>query len=87
MEAARTSEMSVDNYFTRQYIPEDIWTSYSPPWELEISHFKRVRSPTDSLLNRFVRPSLVLYIYNNSRIADWTVVKFDEFLLKCVHTL
>jgi tellurite resistance protein TehA-like permease len=23
MEAARTSEMSVDNYFTRQYIPED----------------------------------------------------------------
>jgi hypothetical protein len=24
MEAARTSEMSVDNYFTRQYIPEDI---------------------------------------------------------------
>jgi hypothetical protein len=24
MEAARTSETSVDNYFTRQYIPEDI---------------------------------------------------------------
>jgi hypothetical protein len=23
MEAARTSEMSVDNYFTRQYIPEN----------------------------------------------------------------
>jgi hypothetical protein len=23
MEAARTSEKSVDNYFTRQYIPED----------------------------------------------------------------
>jgi hypothetical protein len=23
MEAARTSEMSVDNYFTRQYIAED----------------------------------------------------------------
>jgi hypothetical protein len=23
VEAARTSEMSVDNYFTRQYIPED----------------------------------------------------------------
>jgi hypothetical protein len=23
MEAARTSEMSVDNYFTRQYIPQD----------------------------------------------------------------
>jgi hypothetical protein len=24
MEAARTSETSVDNYFTRQHIPEDI---------------------------------------------------------------
>jgi hypothetical protein len=24
MEAARTSETLVDNYFTRQYIPEDI---------------------------------------------------------------
>jgi hypothetical protein len=36
MEAERTSETSIDNYFTRQYIPED--TSYSPPWELEISH-------------------------------------------------
>jgi hypothetical protein len=23
MEAVRTSEMSVDNHFTRQYIPED----------------------------------------------------------------
>jgi hypothetical protein len=23
MEAARTSETSVDNYFTRQYVPED----------------------------------------------------------------
>jgi hypothetical protein len=23
MEAARTSETTVDNYFTRQYIPED----------------------------------------------------------------
>jgi len=38
MEAARTSETSVDIQLrTRQYIPED-WASYSPPWELEISH-------------------------------------------------
>jgi hypothetical protein len=81
MEAPRTSETSVDSYFTRQYIPEDnselhtlrrkdlkshikirddggstylwnicrqlfytavhprrqFWTSYSPPWEPEIS--------------------------------------------------
>jgi hypothetical protein len=70
IEAARTSETSVDNHFTRQYIPEDnpddwgsthlwnvgrqsfytvihprrqFWTSYSPPWELEIS--KRILLP------------------------------------------
>jgi hypothetical protein len=30
MEAVRTSEMSVDNYFTRQYIPED--NSEHHPW-------------------------------------------------------
>jgi hypothetical protein len=42
MEAARTYEISVDNYFTRQFIPRSqIWTSYSPLWELEISHFGR----------------------------------------------
>jgi hypothetical protein len=33
MEAARASETSVDNYFTRQYIPEDnseLHTSFQP---------------------------------------------------------
>jgi hypothetical protein len=54
MEAARTSEMSVDNYFTRQYIPEDkserfdcgsfqhsSWRLYIPPrrWYTPTSHF------------------------------------------------
>jgi hypothetical protein len=29
MEAVRTSETSVDNYFTRQYIPEDNSELYS----------------------------------------------------------
>jgi hypothetical protein len=39
MEAVRTSETSVDNHFTWQYNPRrQLWTSYSPPWELEISH-------------------------------------------------
>jgi hypothetical protein len=28
MEAARTSETSVENYFTRQYIPEDKFESF-----------------------------------------------------------
>jgi hypothetical protein len=37
MEAARTSETSVDNYFTRQYIPED-------KSELNIDIFNAVRT-------------------------------------------
>jgi hypothetical protein len=38
MEAARTSETSVDIYLTAwQYIAVD-WTSCSPPWEPEFSH-------------------------------------------------
>jgi hypothetical protein len=40
MEAVRTSETQVNfNVTTRHYIPEDSNTSYSPPWEPEISHF------------------------------------------------
>jgi hypothetical protein len=39
MEAARTSETSVDNYFTRQYIPEDNSELHTRRRELEISHF------------------------------------------------
>jgi hypothetical protein len=39
MEAARTSETSVDNYFTRQYIPEDKSELHnSPTFVLSLSH-------------------------------------------------
>jgi hypothetical protein len=38
MEAARTSEMSVDNYFTRQYIPEDNSELHTPRRENLKSH-------------------------------------------------
>jgi hypothetical protein len=38
MEAARTSETSVDNYFTRQYIPEDKSELYSRRRENFKSH-------------------------------------------------
>jgi hypothetical protein len=43
MDAARTSETSVDNYFTRQYIPEDLkcvicYSSYVP--DLELTSFE-----------------------------------------------
>jgi hypothetical protein len=39
MEAARTSETSVDNYFTRQYIPEDKSEQHMP------SIYTRLKSP------------------------------------------
>jgi hypothetical protein len=40
MEAARTSETSVDNYFTRQYIPEDKSELHSRRREKLKSHIK-----------------------------------------------
>jgi hypothetical protein len=41
MEAARTSETSVDNYFTRQYTPEDnseIEQQFTTPARIAIFH-------------------------------------------------
>jgi hypothetical protein len=38
MEAVRTSETSVDNYFTRQYIPEDNSELHTRRGENLISH-------------------------------------------------
>jgi hypothetical protein len=38
MEAVRTSEMSVDNIFTRQYIPEDNSKHHTRRRENLISH-------------------------------------------------
>jgi hypothetical protein len=42
MEAARTSETSVDNYFTRQYIPEDKSELYIFAWSLALWFNARV---------------------------------------------
>jgi hypothetical protein len=41
MEAARTSETSVDNYFTRQYIPEDKSELHTRRRENLKSHIRR----------------------------------------------
>jgi hypothetical protein len=40
MEAARSSETSVDNYFTRQYIPEDNSELHTRRRENLKSHFE-----------------------------------------------
>jgi hypothetical protein len=51
MEAARTSETSVDNYFTRQYIPEDNSELHEQTYfEGQINHFFRQVTP-DLLLD------------------------------------
>jgi hypothetical protein len=49
MEAARTSETSVDNHFTRQYNPEDNCTSYSSLM------MEAVRTSETSVDNHFTR--------------------------------
>jgi hypothetical protein len=54
MEAARTSETSVDNYFTRQYIPED-------KSELHTRRRENLRNLTQKLLLRF---ALLQHSYN-----------------------
>jgi hypothetical protein len=45
MEAVRTSETSVDNYFTRQYIPEDNSELHTRRRENLKSHITRQVSP------------------------------------------
>jgi hypothetical protein len=49
-EAARTSETSVDNYFTRQYIPEDNYELHTRRRENLKSHKEVISSPTVHLL-------------------------------------
>jgi hypothetical protein len=52
MEAARTSETSVDNYFTRQYIPEDNSELHTRRRENLKSHKEKERSFFKLPLNR-----------------------------------
>jgi hypothetical protein len=58
MEAARTSETSVDNYFTRQYIPEDNSELHTRRRENLISHnllHDEVHTSETSADNHFTR--------------------------------
>jgi len=56
MEAARTSETSVDNYFTRQYIPEDNSEHHTRRRENLKSHTKlrRTEEKNDKKTQKFV---------------------------------
>jgi hypothetical protein len=60
MEAVRTSETSVDNHFTRQYIPEDDFERHTRRRENLISHtsfemFCLRKTPTDRRRRPVVR--------------------------------
>jgi hypothetical protein len=83
MEAVRTSETSVDNHFTRQYIPEDkFWTSYSPPWELEIIRMmEAVRTSETSVDNYFTRQYIP---EDNSELQKDRLPSVCVYLLLCV---
>jgi hypothetical protein len=56
MEAARTSETSVDNYFTRQYIPEDTF-------ELHTRRRENLKSHKIKVIK--IREDIYLIIYRN----------------------
>jgi hypothetical protein len=53
MEAARTSETSVNNYFTRQYIPED-------NSELHTRRRENLKSHIDKFYSLFSETSLLM---------------------------
>jgi len=59
MEAARTSETSVDNYFTRQYIPED-------KSELHTRRRENLKSQTVFRLSRAASTVVALYTHHQS---------------------
>jgi hypothetical protein len=55
MESVRTSETSVDNNFTRQYIPEDNSERHLP-WLLALREDHRLRIFENMVLRRVFRP-------------------------------
>jgi hypothetical protein len=57
MEAARTSETSVDNHFTRQYIPEDNSEHHTRRRENLKSHLFKLAVFLSSLMMEAVRTS------------------------------
>jgi hypothetical protein len=66
MEAVRTSETSVDNYFTRQYIPEDNFEHHTRRRENLKSHTYLPRQ-------EFLQTALVL-LYSAERFI-WNVTQ------------
>jgi hypothetical protein len=63
MEAARTSETSVDNYFTRQYIPEDKSELHTRRRENLKSHTAIIKMVYSFLISttRTTRPAHLLF--------------------------
>jgi hypothetical protein len=66
MEAARTSETSVDNYFTRQYIPED---------KSELNTRRRENLKSYLLFNHAFRAKSFITTLNDVPIIDCLITR------------
>jgi hypothetical protein len=66
MEAVRTSETSVDNHFTRQYIPEDNSEHHTSRRENLKSHFilPFLTKSIKSQLSPRHFPTIILYVFS-----------------------
>jgi hypothetical protein len=84
MDAARTTETSVDNYFTRQYIPEDKSELHTRRRENLKSHLLKVVQPLNIYDNaKFRSPTLtviwLLLRYKGNFILTFTDVSFRHY--------
>jgi hypothetical protein len=65
---------SVDNFYTAVHPRRQFWTSYSPPWELEIAHVLLLFASLWTFLNKHVED------YSHSRVVDGTWGEWLAFL-------
>jgi hypothetical protein len=89
MEAVRTSETSVDNHFTRQYIPEDNSEYYGKVFKA-LWQFIRNGSQTGPYIVRFQNPtaaSMKMTAFWNT--APFSLVGVDQHFrgVQCLHHL
>jgi hypothetical protein len=90
MEAARTSETSVDNYFTRQYIPEDNFELHtrrrenlkSHLYDYRTLHEKRPVKANREVVSSFLYVIIPIYIKRESTCIDDRSYKRRDCILQ-----
>jgi hypothetical protein len=84
MEAARTSETSVYNYFTRQYIPEDNSELQSP-----LLLYQSMKSPciatNDIIMNKYDMTNHQLQNLGHLICYGTVVRRIDAYISSVVH--